>query len=175
MFLQGQISLPLSIYNIFTGSNQSPFIDLKCFYRVKSISLFSIYKVFTGSDQFLSSFYDVFTGSKQSPCIDLLEFYRFKSVSLFLFTIFLQGQMSLSFSIYKVLKDQISLPSSISKVFKRPKQCLEIAVTQVHGSCSFQVMAFCRCYVCMSPAKNTGHKNKISLVTLVAIKTPNSD
>ena len=172
MFLQGQISLPLSIYNIFTGSNQSPFIDLKCFYRVKSISLFSIYKVFTGSDQFLSSFYDVFTGSKQSPCIDLLEFYRFKSVSLFLFTIFLQGQMSLSFSIYKVLKDQISLPSSISKVFKRPKQCLEIAVTQAHGSCSFQVMAFCRCYVCMSPAKNTGHKNKISLV---AIKTPNSD
>ena len=126
MFLQGQISLPLSIYNIFTGSNQSPFIDLKCFYRVKSISLFSIYKVFTGSNQFLSSFCDVFTGSKQSPCIDLLEFYRFKSVSLFLFTVFLQGQMSLSFSIFKVLQDQISLPSSISKVFTWPKQCLDL-------------------------------------------------
>ena len=41
-FLQGQISLPFSIYNVITrtGSNQSPFLDFHCFYRVKSVSFF---------------------------------------------------------------------------------------------------------------------------------------
>ena len=58
---------------VFTGSNQSPFLDLQCYYMVKSASLF-----------------------------DLQGFYRVKSVSLFRFTMFLQGQTSLPFSIYSV-------------------------------------------------------------------------
>ena len=71
-FLQGQIGLSFSLYKVFTGSNQSPFFDLQCYYMVKSLSL-----------------------------SDLQGFYRVKSVSLFRFTVLLQGQIGLSFSIYK--------------------------------------------------------------------------
>ena len=83
MFLQGQISLPLLINNIFTGSNRYP----------------PCKNLLNRRDQtsFLSSFCKVFTGSKQSPFIDIQEFYRFKPVSLFWFTMFLQGQISLFF------------------------------------------------------------------------------
>ena len=88
MFLQGQISLPLLIYNVFTGSNQSPSIDLQYFYRVKSVSISSIYKVFTGSNQF--------------PLFFLQGFYRVKTVSLYRFTRILQVQTSLPFLIYNV-------------------------------------------------------------------------
>ena len=44
-FLQGQIGLPFSIYNVISGSNESPFFDFQCFYRVKSVSLcrFSVF------------------------------------------------------------------------------------------------------------------------------------
>ena len=59
-FLQGQNSLPLSIYKNFTGSNQSPFFDLQGFYRVKTSLAFSIYKVFTGPNQCLD-LHDVYT------------------------------------------------------------------------------------------------------------------
>ena len=83
MSLPGQISLPLSIYNIFTGSNRYPSLRFTRFLE--------------GQTSFISSFYKVFTGSKQSPFIDLQEFYRFKPVSLFWFTMFLQGQISLFF------------------------------------------------------------------------------
>ena len=88
MFLQGQISLPLLIYNVFTWTNQSPFIDLQYFYRVKSVSLSSIYKVFRGSNQFHFFF--------------LQGFYRVKTVSLYRFTRILQVQTSLPFLIYNV-------------------------------------------------------------------------
>ena len=87
-FLQGQISLPFSIYNVITGSNQSPWFDLQGFYRVKSVSLFR----FT---RFLQ-------GQRQSPFFDLQCYYKVKSVTRFRFTRFLQGQISLSSSIYKV-------------------------------------------------------------------------
>ena len=110
--LKDQISLPLLIYDVFTGSNQSLFKDLHYFYGVKLVSLFSIYMVFTGSNQFpffflqglyrvksVSAFrftrilqvqislpflvYNVFTGSKQSLFFDSQGFYRFKSIALF--------------------------------------------------------------------------------------------
>ena len=44
-----------------------------------------------------------FTGSNQSPLFDLQCYYRVKSISLVRFTRFLQGQISLSFSIYNVI------------------------------------------------------------------------
>ena len=44
-----------------------------------------------------------FTGSNQSPVFDLQCYYRVKSISLVRFTRFLQGQISLSFSIYNVI------------------------------------------------------------------------
>ena len=73
MLLQGQISLPFSIYNVITGSNRS---------------LFSIYKVFTRSNW--------------SPFFDLQCYYRVKLVTIFRFTRFLQGELSLPFSIFSV-------------------------------------------------------------------------
>ena len=42
MLLQDQTSLPFSIYNVITGSNQSPLFDLQCYYRVKSVSLLDL-------------------------------------------------------------------------------------------------------------------------------------
>ena len=87
-FLQGQISLPFSIYSVITWSNRSPFL---------------IYKVFTGSNRSLFS--------------DLQGFYRVKSVSLFRFTRFLQGQISLPFSIYSVITWSNRSPFLIYKVF----------------------------------------------------------
>ena len=45
----------------------------------------------------------VFIGSNQSPLFDLQCYYRVKSISLVRFTRFLQGQISLSFSIYNVI------------------------------------------------------------------------
>ena len=118
-FLQGQISLPFSIYIVITGSNQSPWFDVQGFYRVKSVSPFrftllldllqgqislpgSMYKVFTGSNHLSFSIHKVFTGSNQSPFFDLQSYYKVKSVTRFRFTRFLQGQIGLSSSIYKV-------------------------------------------------------------------------
>ena len=92
-----------------------------------------------------------FTGSNQSPLFDLQCYYRVKSVFLVRFTRFLQGEISLSFSIYKVftgwnqspffdlqcyykvksvtrfrftrfLQGQIGLSSSIYKVFTGSNQ-----------------------------------------------------
>ena len=122
MFLQGQISLPLLIYNVFTWTNQSPFIDLRYFYRVKSVSLSSIYKVFRGSNQFHFFF--------------LPGFYRVKTVSLYRFTRILQVQTSLPFLIYNVFTGQISLPFSISKVFTGPNQCLDLHDVYTLFTCS---------------------------------------
>ena len=93
--LPGQISLPLSIYNIFTGSNRYPSLRFTRFLQ--------------GQTSFLSSSYKVLTGSKQSPFIGLQEFYRFKLVSLFWFTMFLQGQISLPFSISKIFTGPINV------------------------------------------------------------------
>ena len=39
-FLQGQIGLPFSIYNVISGSNESPFFDLQGYYWVKLVTLF---------------------------------------------------------------------------------------------------------------------------------------
>ena len=107
MFLQGQISLPLLIYNVFTWTNQSPFIDLQYFYRVKSVSISSIYKdrvkpvsfllltrFLQGQNSLPLSVYKNFTGSNQSPFFDLQCFYRVKSVSLFRFPRFLPGPIN---------------------------------------------------------------------------------
>ena len=79
--LQGQVSLPGSMYKVFTGSNHLSF---------------SIYKVFTGSNQ--------------SPFFDLQSYYKVKSVSLLRFTRFLQGHISLpflNFDIFTMLNDSI--------------------------------------------------------------------
>ena len=74
-FLQGQIGLPFSIYNVklLQGQMSLPFL---------------IYKVITGSNW--------------SLFFDLHGFYRVKSVSLFRFSVFLQGEISLPFSIFSV-------------------------------------------------------------------------
>ena len=139
MLLQGQISLPFSIYiqcyygvkpvslfrftfSVITGSNQSPFFHLQCYYRVKSVSLFrfkgqislpfSIYNVITGSNQ--SPFFDLQCyyrlKKNQSPFFDLQCYYRVKSVTLFRFTRFLQGEISLPFSIYNNIKGSNQFP-----------------------------------------------------------------
>ena len=71
--ITGSNQSPFSIYNVITGSNQSPFFDLQSYYRVKSVSLF-----------------------------DLQGFYKVKLVPLFRFTRFLQGELSLPFSIFSV-------------------------------------------------------------------------
>ena len=106
-FLQGQIGLSFSIYNVITGSNRSLFLDLQVFYRVKSVSLFrftrflqgqislpfSIYSVITWSNHSPFLIYKVFTGSNRSLFLDLHGFYRVKSVSLFRFSVFLQCEM----------------------------------------------------------------------------------
>ena len=127
-------SLFLSNYNVFTGWNQSPFIDLQCLYMVISVALYRFTIFFTGSNQshfndfqsfftgsnrspffrftrilkgqksFPSSFYKGFTKSKQSPFIDLQEFYRFKPVSRLWFTTFLQSQISLFFRFTRFLQ-----------------------------------------------------------------------
>ena len=112
MFLQSKISLTLTIYNVlFSGANQSPFIDLQYFYMLKSVSLFSIYKVFTGSNQF--------------PFFFLQEYYRFKPHSLFWFTMFLQGQISLL--IYMIFTRYLRvLGRKINRLF--PKKILWICV-----------------------------------------------
>ena len=39
-FLQGQIGLPFSIYNVISESNESPFFDLQGHYWVKLVTLF---------------------------------------------------------------------------------------------------------------------------------------
>ena len=66
IFLPGQISLSLLIYNIFTESNQSPFINLKYFYRVKNVSIFLIYKVFTVDCEQPFSFFRFSKGSARA-------------------------------------------------------------------------------------------------------------
>ena len=106
-FLQGQISLPFSIYIVITGSNQSPwfdvqgfyrvkpslFFDTQGFYRVKSVTLFRFTILLQGQIGHSFSIYKVFTGSNRSLFFDLQGFYRVKSVFLFLFSIFLQCWM----------------------------------------------------------------------------------
>ena len=145
MLLQGQISLPFSMYNVITGSNQSPFFDWHCYYRVKSVSLlrftmilqsqiqdslfrftrflqgqtslpFSIYNVKQGQISLPFSIYNVITGSNQSPLFDLQCYYRVKSVSPLRFTVLLQGQIGLSFRFTRFLQGQIGLPFSIYNV-----------------------------------------------------------
>ena len=90
--LQIQASPPFSIYRLFTGSNQSPFSDLQAFYRVKSVPLF-----------------------------DLQAFYRVKSVPLFRFTGFLQGQISPPFSIYRLFTGSNQPPFFDLQAFYRVK------------------------------------------------------
>ena len=93
--LPGQISLPLSIYNIFTGSNRYPSLRFTRFLQ--------------GQTSFISYFYKVFTGSKQSPFIDLQEFYRFKPVSLFWFTMFLRVKSVSLFRFPRFLQGPINV------------------------------------------------------------------
>ena len=56
MFLQGQISLPLSIYSIFTGSNHSSFFDLRYFYGANRSPSFRLTRFLQGQTIFLSSY-----------------------------------------------------------------------------------------------------------------------
>ena len=95
MSLPGQISLPLSIYNIFTGSNRYPSLRFTRFLEDQT--------------SFISFFYKVFTGSKQSPFIDLQEFYRFKPVSLFWFTMFLRVKSVSLFRFPRFLQGPINV------------------------------------------------------------------
>ena len=92
MLLQGQISLPFLIYNIFTGSNQSPFIDLQYFYRVKSASLYRFTMFLQGQISLPLSIYNIFTGSNHSSFFDLRYFYGANRSPSFRLTRFLQGQ-----------------------------------------------------------------------------------
>ena len=120
-FLQGQISIPLSIYkvltgsnydpfliyNVFTASNQLPFFDLQGSYRVKSVSLFRFTRFLQGQISLPFQICKAFAGSNQSPFFDLQGFDRFKlrpffdlqyfcsikSASLFRFTRFLQSSL----------------------------------------------------------------------------------
>ena len=66
-FLQSQISLPFSNYNVITRLNRSLFLDLQGFYRVKSVSLFR-FSVFLKCEMIPSLFdlqglYIIFTRS----------------------------------------------------------------------------------------------------------------
>ena len=80
-------SVSFSFQLVFTGSNQSPFIDLQCLCLDKSVSLYR-FTIFL-------------QGQIGIPLFDLQGFYRVKPVSFLLFTRFLQGQNSLPLSIYK--------------------------------------------------------------------------
>ena len=100
--LHVEIGLSFSIYNVFTGSNRSPFFDLQCYYRVKSVSLFRFTMLLQGQMSLPFLIYKVITGSNWSLFFDLHGFYRVKSVSLFRFSVFLQGEISLPFSIFSV-------------------------------------------------------------------------
>ena len=82
MLLQGQISRPFSIFIVITGSNKSPFLDLQCYYRVKSVSLFRFTMLLRGQIS--------------------LPFWIMLLRGQFRFTMLLQGQIGHSFSIHKV-------------------------------------------------------------------------
>ena len=75
-FLQGQISPSFSIYKVFTGWNQSPFFDLQCYYKVKSVTRFRFTRFLQGQIGLSSSIYKFFTGSNQSPFFDFRYFYN---------------------------------------------------------------------------------------------------
>ena len=86
MFLDNQISLPLLIYNTFTGSNQSPFIDLQYFYGVKSVSPFRITMFSQGQISFPLSIYNILR-DKFNFMLVFLAFYTFhwlKSLEYFI-------------------------------------------------------------------------------------------
>ena len=108
MFLQDQISFPFSIYKVFTGSNQSP--------------LFRFTRFLQGQISLPFSICIVFTGSNQSPFLNLQEFYRIKSLSLLRFTMLLHGQIGLSFRFTRLLQGQIGLSFSLYKVFTGSNQ-----------------------------------------------------
>ena len=95
MFLQGQISLPLLIYNVYMVKSVSLYRFTICSVRGEISLPLLIYNVFTGEISLPLSFYNIFTGSNQPLFIDLQYFYRVKSVSLYQFKIFLQGQKRL--------------------------------------------------------------------------------
>ena len=81
-------SVSFSFQLVFTGSNQSPFIDLQCLCPDKSAVSLYRFTIFL-------------QGQIGIPLFDLQGFYRVKPVSFLLFTRFLQGQNSLPLSIYK--------------------------------------------------------------------------
>ena len=77
MSLPGQISLPLSIYNIFTGSNRYPSLRftrflqgqtsfISSFYRVKTVSLYRFTRILQVQTSLPFLIYNVSTGSNQS-------------------------------------------------------------------------------------------------------------
>ena len=129
MFSQDQISFPFSIYKVFTGSNQSPFFDLQCCCRVKSVSLFRFTVLFHGQiglcfrfTRFLQSqtslpfsIYKVLTASNESPFFDLQCYYRVKLVTLFDLQGFYRVKSVSRF--IRLLQGKISLPFSIFSVF----------------------------------------------------------
>ena len=75
----------------FTGTTQSPFVDLQSFYRVKPVSFLFFTRFLQGQIRLPFPIYNVITGSNQSSFFDLQGFYWIKSVSLFQFTVLLQG------------------------------------------------------------------------------------
>ena len=92
-FLQGQITLSFSLYRVFTGSNQTPFFGLQCYYRVKLVTLFRFTRFLQSQISLPFSNYNFITGLNRSLFLDLQGFYRVKSVSLFRFSVFLQCEM----------------------------------------------------------------------------------
>ena len=124
MFLQGQISLPLLIYNIFTRSNRYPSLRFTRFLQSQT--------------SFLSSFCKVFTGSKQSPFIDLQEFYRFKPVSLFWFTMFLRVKSVSLFRFPRFLQGPINV--LIYMMFTR---YLHVLNKNIYGLFTKKILQIC--------------------------------
>ena len=127
--LQDQISLSFLIYNVFTGSNQlpifylqgfyranqSPFFDLQCCCRVKSVSLFRFTVLFHGQIGLCFPFTRFLKSQTSLPFSIYKVFDSVKWVSLLRFTMLLQGQTGHSFRFTRFLQVQIGL--SIYKAF----------------------------------------------------------
>ena len=100
-YLQNLGSPPFSIYMFFTGSRQSPFLDLHVIYRILTVSPFQFACYLQDLDSPPFSIYKLFTGSCQSPFFFYLNvIYRTLTVPLFRFTCYLQDLASLPFPIY---------------------------------------------------------------------------
>ena len=99
-YLQDLDSLSLSIYTVFTGSQQPLFFNLHGIYRISTAPLFQFTRYLQDFDSPSFSIYTVFTGSRQPtffqftyylqpPLINLHVFYRiFDSLPLQIYMLF---------------------------------------------------------------------------------------